>query len=117
MYEACNEKETVKFLMTTESIGSVKWVRNKILYSEVCDDKWGLSVLHITELITEISIHSMQHQPYPMVLPKLGHAVLLNNLATDLPDTVADVEALRSTLETIGFKVKIEKDLNFQVTC
>ena len=50
-----------------------------------------------------------------MTYPYLGHAIIIDNLATELPETVADVENLKSTLELIGFKVKIYKDLNFQV--
>ena len=50
-----------------------------------------------------------------MKLSKMGHAVLINNLATKVPDTVADVDAMKSTLETIGFRVKCSKNLNFKV--
>ena len=52
-----------------------------------------------------------------MKLFKLGHAVLLNNLAMKIPETVADVETLRSTLETIGFRVECRNNLNFKVKC
>ena len=50
-----------------------------------------------------------------MTLPDLGHAVVINNLATQLPEMVPVVETLESTLETIGFKVKSYKDFNVQV--
>ena len=59
---------------------------------------------------------SFQDQPYPMKLSKMGHAVLLNNLATKVPETVADIEAMKSTLETIGFRVECRNNLNFKVT-
>ena len=52
-----------------------------------------------------------------MGLSNLGHALILNNLAIEIPDTVADVEALATTLTKIGFKVKQYTDINFQVTC
>ena len=51
-----------------------------------------------------------------MNLPRLGSAVIINNLALEVPDTVQDVKALSSTLETIGFKVESHKDFNTQVT-
>ena len=50
-----------------------------------------------------------------MMQPYLGRAWLLNNLATDFPDTVPDVDALKSSLETIGLQVTSYKDRNFQV--
>ena len=61
-------------------------------------------------------LNILQTKPYPMGQQSLGHAVILNNLATDIPDTVGDVEALATTLTKIGFKVKQYKDMNFQVT-
>ena len=51
-----------------------------------------------------------------MKLPRLGSAVIINNLALEVPDTVQDVKDLSSTLETIGFKVESQKDFNTQVT-
>ena len=50
-----------------------------------------------------------------MILPELGHAVILNNLEIEIPETVQDVEALRSVLKTIGFKVTSYKDKNSRV--
>ena len=50
-----------------------------------------------------------------MKLPRLGSAVIVNNLALDVPDTVPDVKALSSTLDTIGFEVKSHNGLNAQV--
>ena len=40
-----------------------------------------------------------------MDLPELGHAVIMNNRATENPQTESDVGAFESTLKTIGFKV------------
>ena len=50
-----------------------------------------------------------------MKLPRLGSAVIINNLALEVPDTVQDVKALSSTLETIGFEVESHNGLNAQV--
>ena len=51
-----------------------------------------------------------------MGLPNLGHAVIINNLATQVPDSVQCVETFTTTLTKIGFKVNQRKDMNFQVT-
>ena len=59
---------------------------------------------------------SFQDQPYPMKLSKMGHAVLLNNLAMKIPETVADIDTIKRTLETIGFRVECRNNLNFKVT-
>ena len=58
---------------------------------------------------------SFQDLPYPMKLFKMGHAVLINNLATKLPESVADVDTMKTTLETIGFRVECRNNLNFKV--
>ena len=50
-----------------------------------------------------------------MRCPELGHALIINNLATEIPKTEQHVEDLKSNLETIGIKVKSYKDVNFQV--
>ena len=50
-----------------------------------------------------------------MTLPDLGQAVVINNLARQVPETVPGVQTLESNLETIGFKVKSYKDFNAQV--
>ena len=49
-----------------------------------------------------------------MKLLRLGSAVIINNLALEVPDTVQDVKALSSTLETIGFEVESHDGLNAQ---
>ena len=56
-----------------------------------------------------------QNHPYPMILPELGHAVILNNLEIEIPETVQDVENLKSVLKTIGFKVTSYTDKNARV--
>ena len=50
-----------------------------------------------------------------MDLPNLGHAVVINNMATQVPDTIEHVNSLATTLTKIGFNVKQYKDINFQV--
>ena len=52
---------------------------------------------------------SVQSKNYPISLPQLGY------LSFEIPETRSDLEALGSTLETIGFKVKSYKDFNVQV--
>ena len=41
--------------------------------------------------------------------------MIVNNLAIELPDTVGDVEVLSSTLEAIGFNVKMKQNVNVKV--
>ena len=51
-----------------------------------------------------------------MNLPYLGSAVIINNRATENPETESDVGAFESTLKTIGFKVFSNfKDQNVEV--
>ena len=50
-----------------------------------------------------------------MVQSNVGHAVIVNNLATEVPETIPGVDSLATTLTKIGFKVKQYKDINFQV--
>ena len=51
-----------------------------------------------------------------MNLQWLGFAMIVNNMTLDVPDTVQDMKALSSALETIGFEVKFQNGLNAQVT-
>ena len=50
-----------------------------------------------------------------MTHAELGHAIIINNLKCQAPDTVSDVHALRAALETVGFNVKCYDDCNIQV--
>ena len=50
-----------------------------------------------------------------MTLPRLGHAVIVNNIATEMPGSLRDVEALVAAYKTIGFDVKIHNDCSAQV--
>ena len=51
-----------------------------------------------------------------MDLPDLGHAVIINNLRSQVPETSEDVDALRAALEAVGFNVKCYDDCNVQVS-
>ena len=42
-----------------------------------------------------------------MDLPSLGHAVIVNNVAEEMPGSQADVEALRSAYQKVGFEVQV----------
>ena len=50
-----------------------------------------------------------------MNLPILGNVVIINNLRTEDPNTVDDVEVLDAALRTVGFNVKIHNDCTVQV--
>ena len=57
----------------------------------------------------------VQDQPYPMNLPRLGHAVIVNNVASEMVGSRKDVVALKAAYETIGFDVHIYEDCAGQV--
>ena len=50
-----------------------------------------------------------------MTLPSLGHAVIVNNIASELPGSKVDVEALKDAYETVGFDVQVHDDFSAQV--
>ena len=50
-----------------------------------------------------------------MNLPILGNVFIINNLRTEVPNTVDDVEVLDEALRTAGFNVKIHNDCTAQV--
>ena len=50
-----------------------------------------------------------------MDLPSLGHAVIVNNVLGEMPGSMEDVQALKETYETIGYKVQVHNDLSSQV--
>ena len=45
-----------------------------------------------------------------MDLPKLGHAVIVNNVAEEMPGSQVDVEALKSAYQTVGFDVHVHNN-------
>ena len=51
-----------------------------------------------------------------MTLPILGNVFIINNLRTEVPAKVDDVEVLDAALRTVGFSVKIHNDCTAQVT-
>ena len=48
-----------------------------------------------------------------MNLPRLGHAVIINNIASEMTGSLRDVEALKAAYETVGFDVQVHNDCNF----
>ena len=50
-----------------------------------------------------------------MKLPKLGHAVIVNNVASEMPGSNEDVKALKEAYQTVGFEVQIHKNCTAQV--
>ena len=50
-----------------------------------------------------------------MNLSRLGHAVVVNNVASEMQGSQEDVAALKATYETIGFDVHIYNDCSAQV--
>ena len=50
-----------------------------------------------------------------MNLPKLGHAVIINNIASEMPGSKEDVKALYKAYKTVGFDVQVEENLTEQV--
>ena len=50
-----------------------------------------------------------------MSLPNLGHAIIVNNVVNEMPGSMEDVEALKTTYEKVGFKVQVHTDCTAQV--
>ena len=50
-----------------------------------------------------------------MTAPKMGVAVIINNIHREMPSSVVDVEALKETFEKIGFEVRVENDCDARV--
>ena len=50
-----------------------------------------------------------------MNLPRLGHAIIVNNIASEMPGSLRDAEALKVAYKTIGFDVQVHNDLSTQV--
>ena len=40
-----------------------------------------------------------------MYLPRMGQAIIINNVATEMPGSLADVEALQAAYKDVGFDV------------
>ena len=54
-------------------------------------------------------------ETYPMNLPRLGHAVIINNVAKEMPDVERDINTLKDAYETVVFNVQVHEDLSVQV--
>ena len=48
--------------------------------------------------------------------PDLGYALIINNVASEFPQSERDVEALRAAYKMVGFKVIVFNDCNEQVS-
>ena len=51
-----------------------------------------------------------------MDLPNLGHEVIVNNVVSEMPGSMEDVQALKETYEMIGYKVQVHTNLTTQVS-
>ena len=56
-----------------------------------------------------------QNACYPMSEQNMGHAVIINNVASEFPGTRVDAAALKETFKTMAFTVRVETDCNLQV--
>ena len=53
---------------------------------------------------------------YQIINPdKLGHAVIINNVATEFPGSKKDTEAMVKTYQMIKFEVSLSEDCNDKV--
>ena len=50
-----------------------------------------------------------------MDLPRVGHAIIVNNVEAEFPGSVADVAALRTAFQAVGFDVHIYTNCSSQV--
>ena len=50
-----------------------------------------------------------------MRLNKLGHAVIINNVASEMAGSNEDVKALREAYQTVGFDVQVHENCTAQV--
>ena len=51
-----------------------------------------------------------------MHLPYMGNAIIINNVATKMPGSQADVKALQAVYKEMGFDVYCYRDCTVQVT-
>ena len=50
-----------------------------------------------------------------MNLPRLGNAIIINNVSQSMPGSEADVKKLKEAYETVGFDVYVYKDCTVKV--
>ena len=67
------------------------------------------------QIFTFYFINFLQDEPYDMDRPDLGHALIINNVASEFTQSMKDVDALRSAYQRVGFKVTVHTDCNAQV--
>ena len=51
-----------------------------------------------------------------MSLPRMGQAIIINNVAAEMPGSLADVEALQAAYKNVGFHVSSYSDCTIQVS-
>ena len=51
-----------------------------------------------------------------MSLPKIGQAVIVNNVAKEMPGSMEDVKALKAAFLKVGFDVKVYTDMSKSVS-
>ena len=52
---------------------------------------------------------------YSMNLPRLGHAIIINNILAEVAGSASDVQALQRTYETVGFDVQVNTNCSNKV--
>ena len=50
-----------------------------------------------------------------MALPKLGHAIIINNIASEMPGSKEDVKALTEAYQTVGYEVQVHENCTAKV--
>ena len=73
---------------------------------------WFLALIYTTKFILVFE----QDAPYPMNLSKLGHAVIVNNVAKEMPGSMNDVKALEAAFRMVGFQVEAHTNMS-KVVC
>ena len=51
-----------------------------------------------------------------MDLVKLGHAVIINNIASEMPGSNKDVKALKEAYAAVGYEVQVHENCSVQVS-
>ena len=61
-------------------------------------------------------MYLLQDVTYPMYLPRMGQAIIINNVAAEMPGSLADVEALQAAYKDVGFDVYTFTDCTAEVS-
>ena len=80
------------------------------------DDMTSDDIMTSDDVMTSRNNVTFQDKPYPMHLRLLGHAVIVNNVATEMPGSMHDVRALQRAYETVGFQVHVHTDCTGHVS-